>query len=243
MARYSEVGVLPLRLTPTRITSEPCRSRLLCPSSWASEKLIASILLSYSLLLEASEKRPTRWWDLIPSSFSSGATNVPNMSSSMPLQWVLMTARVSMFTSVVKTIGFWPSSSAVWLIWRTAWCALSTLSINGRRTWRGLNSNWARMALPKVSAVMPVPSEMKNTVRLDMLLFRVLKGWKAAVRHAASTIGVIIQIFPAMPRHDPFKLQQGCPPCMCHVPIFKPSGVFLCPTFLSRPPWSYHLKT
>jgi hypothetical protein len=24
------------------------------------------------------------------------------------------------------------------------------------------------MALPKVSAVMPVPSEMKNTVRLDM---------------------------------------------------------------------------
>jgi hypothetical protein len=53
----------------------------------------------------------------------------------------------------------------VWLIWRTAWCALSTVSMKGRRTRRGTNSNWARMALPKVSAVMPVPSEMKNTVR------------------------------------------------------------------------------
>jgi hypothetical protein len=31
---------------------------------------------------------------------------------------------------------------------------------------RGLNSNWARMALPKVSAVMPVPSETKKTVRV-----------------------------------------------------------------------------
>ena len=74
-----------------------------------------------------------------------------------------------MFTSVVKTIGRLPSISAVWLICLTTWWALSTLSINGRRTWRGLNSNWARMALPKVSAVMPVPSEMKNTVRLDMV--------------------------------------------------------------------------
>ena len=37
--------------------------------------------------------------------------------------------------------------------------------MKGRRTWRGFMSNWARMALPKVSAVMPVPSETKNTVR------------------------------------------------------------------------------
>ena len=40
--------------------------------------------------------------------------------------------------------------------------------MKGSRTWRGLNSNCARMALPKVSAVMPVPSEMKKTVRVCM---------------------------------------------------------------------------
>ena len=66
-----------------------------------------------------------------------------------------------MFTRVVNTIGFLPSSSPVWLICRIAWWALSTESMKGRRTWRGFISNCARMALPKVSAVMPVPSEMK----------------------------------------------------------------------------------
>ena len=39
---------------------------------------------------------------------------------------VSITCRISMLTSVVKTIGLRPSTSAVWLIWRTAWCALST---------------------------------------------------------------------------------------------------------------------
>jgi hypothetical protein len=73
-----------------------------------------------------------------------------------------------MFTRVVKTMGLQPSTSAVWLIWRTAWWALSAVSVNGRRTWRIFISNWARMALPKVSAVMPVPSDMKKTVRLGM---------------------------------------------------------------------------
>lgn len=34
-----------------------------------------------------------------------------------------------MFTKVVKTMGLMFSISAVWLIWRTAWCALSALSI------------------------------------------------------------------------------------------------------------------
>jgi hypothetical protein len=42
----------------------------------------------------------------------------------------------------------------------TAW-ALSAESMKGRRTWRALMENWARMELPKVSAVMPVPSETK----------------------------------------------------------------------------------
>ncbi len=68
-------------------------------------------------------------------------------------------------------MGFLPSTSPVWLIWRTTWWALSTVSMKGRRTWRGLISNWARMALPKVSAVMPVPSETKNTVRECMSRF------------------------------------------------------------------------
>ena len=68
----------------------------------------------------------------------------------------------------MKTIGLLPSCSAVWLISRTTWCALSGVSMNGRRTWRGLTANCARIELPKVSAVMPVPSETKNTVRLGM---------------------------------------------------------------------------
>jgi hypothetical protein len=45
---------------------------------------------------------------------------------------------------------------------------LSTVSMKGRRTWRGRAGNCARIELPKVSAVMPVPSETKNTVRLGM---------------------------------------------------------------------------
>ena len=41
--------------------------------------------------------------------------------------------------------------------------------MKGRRTWRGLIANWVRIELPKVSAVMPVPSETKKTVRLGMV--------------------------------------------------------------------------
>jgi hypothetical protein len=44
------------------------------------------------------------------------------------------------------------------------------VSVNGNRTWRDFMSNWAKMALPKVSAVMPVPSDTKNTVRFGMLV-------------------------------------------------------------------------
>jgi hypothetical protein len=36
-------------------------------------------------------------------------------------------------------------------------------------------SNCAKIALPKVSAVMPVPSEMKKTVRCDMAVW--MKEW------------------------------------------------------------------
>jgi hypothetical protein len=108
----------------------------------------------------------------MPSSISSGRTKVPNMSSTMPLQPSSITCSTSTFTSVVNTTGRRPSTSAVWLTCRTTWCALSTVSMKGSRTWRGLNSNWARMALPKVSAVMPVPSETKKTVRECMAMAR-----------------------------------------------------------------------
>ena len=52
---------------------------------------------------------------------------------------------------------------------RASACAFSTESMNGRRTCRGRAENCARIELPKVSAVMPVPSETKNTVRSGML--------------------------------------------------------------------------
>ena len=168
MAKYKLVGVLPLRLTPTKITSDISKSLLSWPSSCAREKLIASMRSWYSLLLLASEKRPMRWLDLIPSSASSGFTKVPNISSIMPLLPSRMTLSTSSSTKVVNTMGLRPSISAVWLIWRTAWCALSTESTNGKRTCLNLSSNCAKMALPKVSAVIPVPSEIKNTVGFGM---------------------------------------------------------------------------
>ncbi len=80
------------------------------------------------------------------------------------MAWSLTIDRISVLTRVMKTIGFLPSCSAVWLISRTTWCALSGVSMNGRRRWRGLIPNCDRIELPKVSAVMPVPSETKNTV-------------------------------------------------------------------------------
>ncbi len=52
------------------------------------------------------------------------------------------------------------------LISPTTVSAFSIESMNGRRTWRGRVGNCARIELPNVSAVMPVPSETKNTVRL-----------------------------------------------------------------------------
>ena len=69
----------------------------------------------------------------------------------------------------MKTIGRLPSALGVSLISATTGQALSTLSMKGRRTCRGLAGNWVRMELPKVSAVMPVPSETKNTVRSGMV--------------------------------------------------------------------------
>ena len=135
--------------------------------------MIASIRSVYSWLSETSEKRPIRWFEVMPNSASSGSMKVLNMSITRPCERSLTTARISGLTRVTKTIGFRFSSSAVWLISRTTWCALSVESMNGRRTWRGLIANCDRIELPKVSAVMPVPSEMKNTVQ---------RGWRIGWR-------------------------------------------------------------
>ena len=104
----------------------------------------------------------------MPNSASSGSMKVWNMSSTRPRLSVLMICSTSRSTSVTKTIGRWPSLSCEALISRTTWCALSTLSMNGRRTCLGLAENWLRIELPKVSAVMPVPSDTKYTVRMAM---------------------------------------------------------------------------
>jgi hypothetical protein len=57
------------------------------------------------------------------------------------------------------------------LISSTTLRAFSAVSMNGRRTRLGRAENCARIELPKVSAVIPVPSETKKTVRWGMLEF------------------------------------------------------------------------
>jgi hypothetical protein len=46
--------------------------------------------------------------------------------------------------------------------------------MNGRRTRRGWAENWARIELPNVWAVMPVPSETKYTVRSGIAVVEAL---------------------------------------------------------------------
>ena len=233
---------------------------------------MASMRSVYSLLRLTSLKRPTRWCDLMPSSCSSGCTKVPNMSSSMPLQPSWITLSTSMLTRVVKTMGFLPSTSPVWLICRTAWWALSTVSMKGRRTWRGFMSNWARMALPKVSAVMPVPSETKNTVRecMEPLFLDAAcasgvdttKRWQRPVlRQSRESVSPLPEAraynclnYPILTMHrvGPQPQRQSLRPCMAacqepsrarHADPVSTSGAFPCLHFSARPPWSYRLKT
>ena len=69
---------------------------------------------------------------------------------------------ISGLASVENTSGRRPSFCAARLIRATASCALAGLSVKGRRTLRVFrSSNWLSSDMPKVSAVMPVPSEMK----------------------------------------------------------------------------------
>jgi hypothetical protein len=59
-------------------------------------------------------------------------------------------------------MGFLFSTSATWLIWRTA-CALVHRVDEGDANQPRLALELGQMAVPKVSAVMPVPSEMTKT--------------------------------------------------------------------------------
>jgi hypothetical protein len=72
----------------------------------------------------------------------------------------------------MKTIGRLPSRKARVVDLGGHLGGLLDAVDEGRRTWRGWAANWARIELPKVSAVMPVPSETKNTVRSGMKLQR-----------------------------------------------------------------------
>src|SRR5450432_2121739 len=84
-------------------------------------------------------------------------------------------------------IGRTPSSSAARLIRRTASCALSTLSTNGKVTARNSRpSNCVIKLWPSVSAVTPVWSETKKTVlRLTAWAYFVGCCAKSAVFHRA----------------------------------------------------------
>ena len=127
---------------------------------------MASMRSWYSWLWLVSVKRPTRWLLFTPNSSSSGSTKVWNMSSTRPLQSGPVTMlRTSSLTKVMNTMERLPSRAVTALISATTTRAFSGVSIKGRRTCRGLDGNCASIELPNVSAVMPVPSETKNTVR------------------------------------------------------------------------------
>jgi hypothetical protein len=88
------------------------------------------------------------------------------MSSSMPLQPSWMTLSTSMFTSVVKTMHLLALQLGRVVDLAHRLVGLVHGVDEGQAHVAGRHSNCARMALPKVSAVMPVPSETKNTVRV-----------------------------------------------------------------------------
>jgi hypothetical protein len=79
---------------------------------------MASMRSLYSLLLAASEKRPTRWLLLTPNSASNGAMKAANMSSSKPWHSARTMRSTSGFTSVANTTARRPSRSQLKLISR-----------------------------------------------------------------------------------------------------------------------------
>ncbi len=115
--------------------------------------------------------------------------------------------------------------------------------------WRGFISNWASTALPKVSAVMPVPSEMKKTVRVvHGVALRPCPAARATLPRLQS--GPLSGIrFPGPHIPSPMhaasapKATTTIVPCRLHAAPVSTSGAFPCLHFSTRPPWSYRLKT
>ena len=126
-------------------------------------KLIASMRCWYSFLSIALCERPIVWLDLTPRPASSGSMKLSKKSMNSALAR-RTTARTSLFTSVENTIG-WPLSASAAMRARHS-SAFSVESTNGSVTWANSTpSNCVSRLWPSICAVMPVPSETKNTVR------------------------------------------------------------------------------
>src|SRR4029079_3010992 len=125
---------------------------------------MASILCWYSFLSMALCERPMVWLDFTPSPASSGSMKVSKKSRNSALAF-RTTARTSWLTSVLNTTGWVPFRFSASMRARQS-SAFSALSTKGRVTWlNSTPSNWVNRLWPSICAVMPVPSETKNTVR------------------------------------------------------------------------------
>src|SRR5258706_788455 len=126
---------------------------------------MASIRFLYCWVSVMAWKRPIAWVDFMPSSCSSGTRKVSNASRISAVADRRMSFTCGS-TSVENTMGCVRWRSATSLMRATASRALSGLSTKEIRCWRTLNrSNCASTLCPSVSAVIPVPSDTKNTSR------------------------------------------------------------------------------
>jgi hypothetical protein len=171
------------------------------------------------------------------------------MSSSTPLQPGLDHLSTSILTSVVNTSGRRPSISAVWLIWRTAWWALSTRVGEGAAA-RGA---WLHLELGKDGVAEGFGGDA-GAVGDEEDGARV-HGWRpcpAARRmRAAPTIRPIIQCAPAPPVMPASMHTGACPRAERTVALAPLHGI---PRFFNfrsfpmsascskRPPWSYRFE-
>ena len=104
--------------------------------------------------------------DFCPSSSSMAWIWVSNRSAKRALQ-VRSTLRTSSLTVVENTSGRGPVL-ATKLMYSTVLCAFSTVLMKGKVIFlNSTPSNCVSTVLPSVSAVMPVPSERKNTERMS----------------------------------------------------------------------------
>src|SRR5690625_3331345 len=165
MARYMFVGLLPQRETPTNMTSAWYKPLTNWPSSWAKLKLIASIRALYCSEVTLLCERPTERLDFTPSARSICRTNAPKRSKKLHSAAPIIRA-IRGSTKVLNTKGLLPLSWAHLVIRSATSWAFSTVSTKGIRTALNWNCwNCDKTEWLKVSAVIPVLSEMTKTVR------------------------------------------------------------------------------